>query len=28
MPYYGKRSGLTGRGLEGVSDLVFRAFGL
>jgi hypothetical protein len=28
MPYYGKRSGLTGRGLEGVTDLVFRAFGL
>jgi hypothetical protein len=28
MPYYGKRSGLTGRGLEGVTDLVFRAFGV
>jgi hypothetical protein len=28
MPYYGKRSGLTGRGLEGVTDLLFRAFGL
>ena len=28
MPYYGKRSGLTGRGLEGVADVVLRAFGL
>lgn len=28
MPYYGKRAGLTGRGLEGITDLVFRAFGL
>jgi hypothetical protein len=28
MPYYGKRSGLTGRGLEGVTDVVLQAFGI
>ncbi|HWJ07270.1 MAG TPA: hypothetical protein VNS57_15960 [Steroidobacteraceae bacterium] len=28
MPHYGKRSGITGRGLEGVTDVVLKAFGV
>jgi hypothetical protein len=28
MPYFGRRSGLTGRGLEGVTDVVLQAFGI
>jgi hypothetical protein len=28
LPYYGRRSGLTGRGLEGVTDVVLQAFGI
>jgi hypothetical protein len=28
MPYHGRRSGLTGRGLEGVTDVLLQAFGI
>ena len=28
MPYFGKRSGLTGRGLEGLTDGLMKVFGI
>jgi hypothetical protein len=28
MPYFGKKAGITGRGLEGLTDGVLKVFGI